>query len=91
MDIIAHLPFGRIRIDSGPGVEYRLRENHPLRLSQARGQQLLCTSGCAWITALGMADDVFLHAGETWRVSSDGLVLIEAVGEGAIAINPALG
>lgn len=66
------------------GLDIVLAENRPLRLTGARGMALLCTGGCAWITAAGHPDDVFLHTGETWQVGDDGLVLVEAVGQASV-------
>lgn len=88
MDIIASFfQASRLGIDADPGVECRLHPNRPLRLTRARGRHIRCTSGCAWVTAPGMADDVFLHAGETWRIEGNGLVLVEAIGFALIEID----
>jgi hypothetical protein len=76
----------RLDIETLTGLEVVLRENRPLRLAGARGRRILCTAGCAWITAPGVADDIFLHGGEAWVVAGDGLVLVEAVGSAAVAI-----
>jgi len=67
-------------------LEFVLRENHPLRLTRARGQRLLCTSGCAWITAPGVVEDIYLRPGETWPIPSQGLVLVEAVGSATVVL-----
>jgi hypothetical protein len=60
-----------------------------LRLSAARGRRILCTSGCAWITAPGLGDDIFLHDGQAWEIGTNGLVLVEAVGGATVAIGAA--
>jgi hypothetical protein len=65
-------------------MEILLRQGRPLRLAGARGRRILCTGGCAWITAPRLLEDVVLRAGETWLVSSDGGVLVEAVGSATI-------
>jgi hypothetical protein len=36
-------------------------------------------SGIVWITASGVAGDLFLAAGERYRVPQDGVVLVEAL------------
>ena len=81
------LRLGRTRIE-GESIEIVLRGNRPLRLSYARNVRLRCTSGCAWITVAGGADDLFLFAGESLRIPTDGLVLAESVGEASVAIEP---
>lgn len=78
----------RLQIEANTGLEVVLRQDHPLRLVRARGRRLLCTGGCAWITAPGVPDDIFLHAGEAWEVADDGLVLVEAVGRATVRMQP---
>jgi hypothetical protein len=67
-------------------VEYKLQENHPLRLVHAVGHRIECVSGTAWITAYGQNTDFMLRAGQTFEVPNDGLILIEAVGEGRVKV-----
>lgn len=83
MDALAWWHGTKLGLD---GLELRLRQDRPLRLTGARGRRLLCTEGCAWVTAPGTVDDIFLHQGEAWQVSSDGLVLVEAVGGAVVAL-----
>lgn len=66
--------------------EYKLQENHPLRLVHAMGQRIECLSGTAWITAYGQHTDFMLRAGQTFEVPNDGLILIEAVGQGRVKV-----
>ncbi|HEX8987870.1 MAG TPA: DUF2917 domain-containing protein [Rhodocyclaceae bacterium] len=75
------------RIEGGAGLECLLRERCPLRLAGVRGRSIRCTEGRAWITAPGLAMDVFLGPGEDWRCESDGLVLVEAMGRAAVTID----
>jgi hypothetical protein len=84
---LLHL-FGKARLETadGCGIEVVLRADHPLRLANARGRRIRCTAGCAWITAPGLCDDIFLHGGEAWEITSDGVVLIEAVGKATVAL-----
>lgn len=69
--------------------ELVLRENRPLRLSDAKGTTIRCTSGIAWLTVAGEAEDCFLAAGQHRRLASDGLALVEAVGQARIRLEPA--
>ena len=57
----------------------QLQPNRPLRLDAARHAVLRVDSGTVWITASGMAGDLFLCAGESYRVPCEGRVLVEAV------------
>jgi len=66
--------------------EYRLTENHPLRIDHAAGQRIECLDGVAWITAYGESTDFFVRAGTTFDVPNDGLTLIEAVGANTVSI-----
>lgn len=64
------------------GSEFCLQENRPLRLRRARGLRVRCTAGCLWITAVGMREDIFLSAGDSWTLDSHRLVLVESLGAG---------
>lgn len=56
-----------------------LAQDTPVILSQARGVELCVLTGIVWITEAGEAGDVFLHAGERYRIRGKGLVVLEAV------------
>ena len=56
-----------------------LHPDRPLRLDAARHAELYVESGTVWITASGVADDLFLAGGERYRVPKDGVVLVEAL------------
>lgn len=75
----------RPRLDPA-GLELILRAERPLRLTGCCDLPVRCRSGRVWITAPGQADDIFLHAGQTWTVPTDGLVLIEAEGSASVAL-----
>ena len=62
-----------------------LHPDRPLRLDAARHAELRVESGTVWITASGMAGDLFLAAGERYRVPKDGMVLVEAMRGTAVA------
>lgn len=76
----------RRTVIEAPRLDVILRENFPLRLSDARGRRILCTSGCVWITAPGLFEDIFLHKGDAWEVPGNDMVLIEAVGGATAAL-----
>lgn len=76
-----------MKIDLGAG-ELCLAENRPLRLQDACGLRIRCTAGMVWITVAGESADVFLAAGESYRIPGAGDVLIEGVGSGRIMVNP---
>lgn len=56
-----------------------LHPDRPLRLDAARHAELHVESGTVWITVSGAAGDMFLSAGEIYRVPREGRVLAEAV------------
>lgn len=56
-----------------------LHPDRPLRLDAARHAELCVETGTVWITVSGVAGDLFLAAGEHYRVPQDGAVLVEAV------------
>lgn len=76
-----------MKIDLGAGELY-LAENRPLRLQDACGLRIRCTAGMVWITVAGESADVFLGAGESYRIPGNGTVLVEGVGSGRIMVNP---
>lgn len=64
-----------------------LAPGRPLRLRRARGRRVVCERGCVWITAPGVASDIFLHAGQRWTIPANGLVLIEAEGSALVTLD----
>ena len=64
-----------------------LAPGRPLRLRHARGRRVFCERGCVWITAPGVASDIFLHAGQRWTIPANGLVLIEAEGSALVTLD----
>lgn len=66
--------------------EVCLRDNHPIRLQQARGLRITCTAGTIWITVSGVPGDIFLQTGETHQLASNGLALIESIGTGRVRL-----
>ena len=61
--------------------EVCLQDNQPVRLNGARGLR--------WITQTGVAEDVFLHPGQSCRICNNALALVESVGGGKIRIEQA--
>ena len=68
-----------MKIDLRDGELY-LRENTPLRLSDASGIAVRCTQGSLWLTITGETGDIFLIPGESHRIRSAGRVVIESIG-----------
>ncbi|NGZ83962.1 DUF2917 domain-containing protein [Duganella aceris] len=66
--------------------EYRLTENHPLRIAHAAGRRIDCLEGTAWITAYGEHVDFMLRRGESFTIPNDGLMLIDAAGGGVVRV-----
>ena len=58
----------------------RLNRNDLLALRAARGVGIQVVAGRVWITEDGSAVDNFLEPGGTYRVSGNGLVLVESHG-----------
>lgn len=68
------------------GSELILSAGHPLRMSGAKGVTVLCTGGTLWITTSGLLEDIFLETGQTCRIGSNTLTLIESLGSGSIRL-----
>jgi hypothetical protein len=66
--------------------EYRLTQDHPLRIAHAAGRWIECLDGTAWITAYGENTDFMLRQGQSFEVPNDGLMLIDAVGSGVVRV-----
>lgn len=74
-----------MKIDLEPG-EVCLSDNHPICLRQARGLRVTSTAGTIWITVTGESGDIFLGPGQTYEVSSNGLAIIESIGNGRVRL-----
>jgi hypothetical protein len=66
--------------------EYRLTQDHPLRVVHAAGHRIECLDGTAWITAYGEPTDFMLRRGQSFEVPNDGLMLIDAAGAGEVRV-----
>lgn len=73
--------------------EVCLQHNQPVRLSDAHGLRVICTAGTIWITEPGETSDIFLNAGQSYRICCDQLALVESIGSGKIRLErpPRLG
>lgn len=67
-------------------LEMELTRNRPLRLNDAGGTWVLCLRGTVWITSPGKADDIFLRAGESYRIERRGVSLLESIGDGRVVV-----
>ncbi len=67
-----------IQLNSG---EICLAENQPVCLRHGAGREILCTEGIIWITLAGCSEDIFLHTGQRYRVNSEGLTIVESIGD----------
>ena len=74
-----------MKIDLSSG-ELCLKNGIPLRLARASGLRIDCLSGKIWITETGEAADIFLTAGESYWIASQGLALIESIGDGRVRL-----
>ncbi len=54
-----------------------------LRLHAAAGVTISCNGGIVWVTQEGRARDDFLSAGKSLCIASDGVTLVEAIGDKA--------
>jgi len=77
-----------MKFDPGSG-ELGLADNHPLSLRGARGLRIVCTAGTIWLTVDGEPGDIFLLPGQSHRLVSNGLALVESIGGGRIRLERA--
>lgn len=75
-----------MKIDLSAG-EIQLANNQPICARQARGLSITCTSGVIWITVDGEPGDTYLMAGQTHELNSNGLAIIESIGDGRIRLH----
>lgn len=79
-----------MKMDPGSG-ELSLRNNQPIRLSDAAGIVVHCVSGILWITVNCCPGDTFLRQGESYRLPNNGLALIESIGDGRLCLEKPAG
>lgn len=69
------------------GITFCLQDRGIIAVENARsGGEVRCMGGTVWITQSGMAADVLLAAGESWRIDGRGKVVIEALGEAQVVV-----
>jgi hypothetical protein len=56
------------------------------RIQNGRGVLLCVQRGAVWITQTGSIDDVYLDAGESFRIDRDGLTLVCPIGPALLAV-----
>ena len=61
-----------------------LEQDAVMCLESAAGTRLTVHAGRVWITETGLPDDVFLDGGQHYLVSTQGRVVLEAVGAPAL-------
>lgn len=59
------------------------------RLDGAKGQQITCLGGVAWVTQANDNRDIILGKGQSFIIDRKGLAVIYALKEAAIVIGPA--
>ncbi|MGH8641383.1 MAG: DUF2917 domain-containing protein [Burkholderiales bacterium] len=79
---------------SGSGADrfsMHLGAGQMLRLHDAAGWTVACRSGSVWITQEADSRDVFLYASDNFTLDRDGLALLLARQDSALAIRPPAG
>jgi hypothetical protein len=59
-------------------METTIPRGRTLRIQDGKGFDLKVVVGCLWVTQEGDTEDMVLDAGETFRVSRDGVTLVHA-------------
>ena len=59
----------------------RLAKGELLRARDASGLQVLCLSGCLWVTQDNDLRDIVLDAGESFELDRDGDTLLSAISD----------
>ena len=66
----------------------KLHDGQLLKLKRARGSRLICGEGLVWVTQEGMTRDVFLAPARAFEVTTNGVVLIEAMTDAILTLAP---
>jgi hypothetical protein len=67
----------------------RLAARSVLRLDGAKGQQITCLGGVAWVTQANDTRDIILSKGQSFIIDRKGLAVIFALKDAAVAVGPA--
>jgi hypothetical protein len=71
---------------STPPVSLRIGRGTVAGIQDGRGLWLRVREGVVWITQSGSHKDVFLAAGDSFRIERDGLTLASALGRAPLAL-----
>jgi hypothetical protein len=74
-----------MKIELEPGA-LRLARGQTVRVLDALGSTICCNEGSVWITEENVPTDVILEAGHCYRLSREGLALVHAFGDAALAV-----
>jgi hypothetical protein len=74
-----------MKIELEPGA-LRLVRGQTLRVIDALGSTICVREGSVWITEENVPTDVVLEAGHCYRLSRQGLALVHAFGDAAVAL-----
>lgn len=59
--------------------EMQLLPDQPQALDAARASEVRVAAGIVWLTVAGETTDIFLHAGDGYRLSGKGRIMVEAI------------
>lgn len=74
-----------MKLELEPGA-LRLARGQTLKVIDALGSTICCNEGAVWITEENIPKDVVLEAGHCYRLSRQGLALVRAFGDAAVAL-----
>ncbi len=74
-----------MRIELKPGA-LRLARGQTLKVIDALGSTICVREGSVWITEENLPKDVVLEAGHCYQLSRQGLALVHAFGDAAVAL-----
>lgn len=59
--------------------EIQLLPDQPQALDAARTGEVRVAAGIVWLTVAGETTDIFLHAGDSYRLPGRGRIMVEAI------------
>jgi hypothetical protein len=74
-----------MKLELQPGA-LRLARGQTLRVIDALGSTICVQQGSVWITEENVPKDVVLEAGHCYQLSRQGLALVHAFGDAAVAL-----
>ncbi len=74
-----------MRLELEPGA-LRLARGQTLKVVDALGSTICVREGSVWITEENLPKDVVLEAGHCYQLSRQGLALVHAFGDAAVAL-----